>query len=492
MNHMLALLVALPLFVAPLVALIQKRYAAWVITFATLCAMLVLSLFIASAMLDHGFLTYDMGNWAPPFGIEYRADGLNAAVLVLITLMATIIMPFALPQYLQEIVPEKQSLCYALFLLCVVGLLGMTITHDLFNMYVFLEISSLATYALIALGSNKRAPVAGFEYLILGSIGATFLLIGIGFLYMATGTLNLTDLSILLQPLADSKLVRTGLAFIVLGLLLKAAVFPLHIWLVQSYTYAPTLFSAFFSATATKVSLYLLMRVLFSVFGVGIAFNILPVGKILMILSSGAIIMGSIAALMQRDVKRMLAFSSIAQIGFIVFGFSLGTAAGLAAALLHLLFHAPAKAGLFLCVASVERQRGGSTLAHFRDIGNRMPITSTAFVICGLSLIGVPLTAGFLSKWLLLSALLQSGQWAALFLVLLSSLFTLAYIGRVFEAMFYRKEINHPSKPRGDAPWPLLIPLIVLSLLCLYFGMFSEDVMQIARQATNLFFRAGD
>jgi multicomponent Na+:H+ antiporter subunit D len=491
MNHFLALLVALPLFAAPLIALIQKRHAAWVITFVTLIILLFLSLFISSNMLDHGLLTYDMGNWAPPFGIEYHVDGLNAAILVLISLMAVVIMPFALPQYLKEVPAEKQSLAYAIFVLCVAGLLGMTITHDLFNMYVFLEISSLATYTLISLGNSKRAPVAGFEYLILGSIGATFYLIGLGFLYMATGTLNLTDMSILLQPLADSKLVRAGLGFLVLGLLLKAAVFPLHIWLVQSYTNAPTLFAAFLSATATKVYLYLLMRIIFGMFGVGIALNILPIGPILMVLSAGAVILGSLAAFIQKDVKHMLAYSSIAQIGFIVFGFSLGTSAGLAAALLHLLFHAPAKAGLFLCVANVEKQRGGSTLTHFRNIGNRMPITSAAFVICGLSLIGIPLTAGFLSKWLMLSALMQAGQWPAFILVLSGSLFTVAYIGKVFEVMFYRKEIE-VTHPRGDAPWPLLLPLILLSFLCLYFGMFSEDVMLVTRQATNLFFRAGD
>ena len=490
MNHLPAILVALPLFMSPVIALIQKCSAAWVVTFVTLFVLFFLSLWIGSDVLDHDFLTYDMGNWAPPFGIEYRTDGLNSALLVLVTLIALLITPFALPRYLKEIVPEKQPAAYAIFLLCVAGLLGMVITHDIFNMYVFLEISALATYALIALGNNKYAPSAGFEYLILGSIGATFFLIGIGFLYMATGTLNLTDLSILLQPLTDSKLVRAGLAFIVLGLLLKAAVFPLHIWLVQSYTHAPTLFVAFLSATATKVSLYLLMRILFSVFGVGIAFNILPLGPVLMFLSAGAIILGSLSAFLQKDVKRMLAFSSIAQLGFIIFGFSLGTAAGLSAALLQMLFHAPAKAGLFLCVANVEKQRGGSTLAHFRDIGNRMPITSAAFVICGLSLIGIPLTAGFLSKYLLLSALMQSGQWPALALVLLSSLFTLAYVGKVFEVMFYRKEM--PNQPRGDAPWPLLVPVILLSLLCLYFGMFSEDVMTMTRQATNLFFRPGD
>lgn len=491
MNHILALLVAIPLFAAPLIALIQKRSAAWVITFATLFILFFLALMIASNVLDHGFLTYDMGNWSPPFGIEYHVDGLNAAVLVLITFMALIIVPFALPQYLAEVAAKKQPLAYALFLLCVAGLLGMVITHDIFNMYVFLEISSLATYALIALGSNKRAPVAGFEYLLFGSIGATFFLIGIGFIYMATGTLNLTDLSIFLQPLADSKLVRAGLAFLILGLLLKAALFPLHIWLVQSYNYAPTVFAAFLSATATKVFLYLLMRIIFGVFGVGIALNILPIGQVLMVLSAGAVILGSLAAFLQKDVKRMLAYSSIAQIGFIVFGISLGTATGLGAALLHLLFHAPAKAGLFLCVANVEKKYGGSTLAHFRNIGNRMPITSATFVICGLSLIGVPLTAGFLSKWLMLSALMQSDQWPAFVLVLLSSLFTIAYIGKVFEVMFYRKETGTPH-PRGDAPWPLLVPLILLSFLCLYFGMFSEDVIQMTRQATNLFFRAGD
>jgi multicomponent Na+:H+ antiporter subunit D len=283
-----------------------------------------------------------------------------------------------------------------------------------------------------------------------------------------------------------SPLVLTGLGFIVMGLLLKAALFPLHYWLVHSYTYAPTLFTAFFSATATKVSIYLLMRIIFGLFG----WSLLP-ATIIMILAAGAIIVGSIAALREQDVKRMLAFSSVAQIGYMVFALSLGSSAGLAAALLHLLLHAPAKAGLFLCVAVVERQRGGSTLAHFKGLGKTMPMMATAFVICGFSLIGIPLTAGFLSKWLLLSSMMQAGQWAGLGLILISSLFAVIYVGKVLEAMFYQKE-SESAVHKGEVAWPLIVPLILLSAACIYFGLFSEGVMQLVQNATNLYFRAGE
>lgn len=486
MNHLLTIMVGLPLFIAPLIAFIPKRTTAWLLTFLTLLAVASLAVLIAFGVLDKGFLDADMGNWAPPFGIEYRVDGLNAAILILIAAMALVVMPFTLPQYLTEVSHEKQPVCYALFLLCVTGLLGMTITHDIFNIYVFLEIASLATYALIALGKSKQAAVAAFEYLILGSIGATFFLIGIGFVYMATGTLNLTDIGAIIRPMGASPLVLTGLGFIVMGLLLKAALFPLHYWLVQSYTYAPTLFTAFFSSTATKVSIYLLMRIIFGLFG----WSLLP-ATIVMILSAGAIIVGSIAALREQDVKRMLAFSSVAQIGYMVFALSLGSSAGLAAALLHLLLHAPAKAGLFLCVAVVERQRGGASLVYFKGMGKTMPIMATAFVICGFSLIGIPLTAGFLSKWLLLSAMMQAGEWAGLGLILVSSLFAVAYIGKVLEAMFYQKE-NESAVHKGEAAWPLVLPIILLSAACIYFGLFSEGVMQLVQNATNLYFRAGE
>lgn len=486
MNHLLTILVGLPLFIAPLVAIVPKRTTAWLLTFLTLLVVASLATFMAFGVLDKGFLDADMGNWAPPFGIEYRADGLNAAILILIAAMALIVMPFALPQYLEEVVPEKQPVCYALFLLCVTGLLGMTITHDIFNIYVFLEIASLATYALIALGKSKKAAVAAFEYLILGSIGATFFLIGIGFIYIATGTLNLTDIGAIIRPMGTSPLVLAGLGFIVMGLLLKAALFPLHYWLVQSYTYAPTVFAAFFSATATKVSIYLLMRIVFGLFG----WSLLP-STVVMILAAGAIILGSIAALREHDMKRMLAYSSIAQIGYMVFALSLGSSAGLAAALLHLLLHAPAKAGLFLCVAAVERQRGGSSLAHFKGLGKAMPMMAIAFVICGFSLIGIPLTAGFLSKWLLLSSMMQAGQWAGLALILVSSLFVVIYVGKVLEAMFYQKE-TESTVHKGEAAWPLIVPLVLLAAACIYFGLFSEGVMQLVQNATNLYFRAGE
>lgn len=487
MNQLLAIMVALPLFVAPIIVCIPRRMGAWLMTFVTLCVVLTLAILVAAGVVDKGFLDVDMGNWAPPFGIEYRADGLNAAVLILIAAMAIIVMPFAMPHYLEEVAPEKQPVCYAIFLLCVTGLLGMTITHDIFNIYVFLEIASLATYVLIALGKSKQSTIAAFDYLILGSIGATFFLIGIGFIYMATGTLNLTDIAIALRSQGEATpLVITALSCMVVGLLMKAAVFPMHLWMVQSYVHAPTIFAAFFSATATKVSLYLLIRIVYGVFG----WSLLP-AHVIMILAVGAIIVGSVAALRQQSIKRMLAYSSVAQIGYMVFAISLGTSAGLAAALLHLLMHAPAKAGLFLCAAVVERQRGGDSLSHFKGMGKKMPMMAFAFVICGLSLIGIPLTAGFLSKWLLLSSLIQAGQWLGLVLLLVSGLFAVVYIGKVLEAMFYQTE-SEVAVHKGDASWMLTLPLVLLAAICIYFGLFSEDSMQMVQKATNLYFRAGE
>lgn len=496
MTPLIALQVALPLFAAPITALIPKKSAAWAFTFGIAIITAVIALLLVFTVAKQGALSYAMGNWAPPVGIEYRADALSAAILALISLTAVFVLPSAMPKYLHDIAPEKLPLFYAMFLLCLTGLLGMAITNDIFNIYVFLEISSLATYALIACGKDKRASVAAFEYLILGTIGATFFLIGIGLLYMATGTLNLSDLATLLKPLGDNTLVRAGAAFILLGLCLKMALFPLHMWLVHAYEYAPSAISAFLSATATKVALYLLARLIFGVFGTAWIFDTLPVAPLLQLLAAGAIIIGSVTAIFQKNIKRMLAFSSIAQIGCILLGFSLDTAAGFSAALMYLLLHALAKAGLFLATGCVEYQRGGVTLAHFSGMGKRMPYTVAAFALCGVSLIGIPLTAGFLSKWMLLNALLVAGQWPLLILMLISSLATVIYIWKVMEAAFFGKESELPmpgniAPHKGEPPLPLLAPAALLAICCLWFGMVSEWPITLVQAATAIYFKAG-
>ena len=235
--------------------------------FAFLC-----SIYLLDQVLDNGEISYHLGSWKPPLGIEYRIDLINAFVLLTVSGISALAVPFGRLVVDKEIEPDRQILFYTTYLLCLTGLLGVTVTGDAFNIFVFLEISSLSSYVLIAMGvrSDRRALTAAYNYLILGTVGATFFVIGLGFLYMVTGTLNIMDLSDRLTHLADNKAMHAGYAFIIIGLALKVALFPMHVWLPNSYTYAPSLISIFLAATATKVSIYVLLRFLFTVFGLSL------------------------------------------------------------------------------------------------------------------------------------------------------------------------------------------------------------------------------
>ena len=297
------------------------------------------------------------------------------------------------------------------------------ITGDAFNIFVFLEISSLSTYVLIALGKDRRALVAAYQYLIMGTIGATFYVIGIGLLYLVTGSLNILDIAERLGPAAaeNSRPVLAALAFLTVGISLKLALFPLHVWLPNAYAYAPSFATAFLAATATKVAVYVLLRLFFSVFGVAISFKSLPVSEVMLALSVAAMFIASLLAIFEQNVKRMLAYSSLGQIGYITLGISLANEAGLTGGIVHLFNHAVMKAALFLALGAIVYRIGSVKLADLAGIGRQMPLTMAAFVVAGLAIIGTPGTAGFISKWYLAVGAFQKGWWPLVFLILASS-----------------------------------------------------------------------
>jgi multicomponent Na+:H+ antiporter subunit D len=383
-----------------------------------------------------------------------------------------------------EINKEKRALFYSAFLVCFAGLNGVAITGDAFNLFVFLEISSISTYVLVALGAgrDRRALPAAFNYLIMGTIGASFYIIGIGFLYAATGTLNMHDIATRLPELAGQRTVQAGFAFILVGLGLKAAMWPLHQWLPNAYSYSPSFVTMFLSATATKVALYALIRFLFTIFRPDYAFEISAFTAVLMPLGLAAMVVCSFQAVFQTDVRRILAYSSVAQVGYMILGVSIGTTAGLSAGLFHLLNHAMMKGALFMAVAGVVLTYQGTTIRDFAGLGRSAPWTMTAFAIAALSLIGVPLTAGFQSKLQLGFALFDQGMWWAVALVVFSSFLAVIYMGRVLEAVFFQPPAN-PRKARKEAPILMLVPLWILALANIYFGIAADLPLGLARDA---------
>ncbi|MFQ5784451.1 MAG: monovalent cation/H+ antiporter subunit D family protein [Alphaproteobacteria bacterium] len=482
--HLPALQVVVPLISAPLCAVLRRGGTAWTVTVAIAWLAFAIALLLLHRVLTEGAISYEMGGWAAPWGIEYRIDRLNAFVLVIVAGVAALVAPAALHSVAREVPADRQHLFYTAFLLSLTGLLGIAITGDAFNLYVFLEITSLASYTLVGLGNDRRALMAAFQYLVLGTIGATFILIGVGLLYMMTGTLNMADLAQRLPAVATTRTIHAAFAFIVIGAGLKLALFPLHLWLPNAYTYAPSVVSAFLAATATKVGVYVLLRFVFTIFGARFAFEAMPLGEILMVFALVAAFVGSLVAIFQANLKRMLAYSSVAQIGYMALGISFANVNGLIGGIVHLFNHAAMKGALFLALACVFYRTGSVDIEAVRGLGRRMPYTMAAVVVAGLSLVGMPLTVGFVSKWYLVSAALEEGLWPVAVLVLLSSLLALVYVGRVIEAAYFRDPAPD-APPVEEAPLSMLVPTLALAAACVYFGIDTDLTVGVARSAAE-------
>ncbi|MBV1920000.1 MAG: monovalent cation/H+ antiporter subunit D family protein [Pseudomonadales bacterium] len=434
-----------------------------------------------------GVIVYELGGWEAPWGIEYRIDELNAFLLLIITAISTVVLFAAQTSISKEIPEERHTLFYTLYLLSLTGMLGIVATGDAFNVFVFLEISSLSAYALIALGEDRRALWASFQYLIMGTIGATFILIGIGLMYQMTGTLNMEDLSRRLPEVAQTRTVFVSFAFVIVGICLKLALFPLHLWLPNAYTYAPSIVTAFFAATATKVAIYLLIRFTFSIFGLSFSFTTLPLQILFMALGLSGIFVASTAAIYQTNIKTLFAYSSIAQIGYMIVGFSVSTVTGLTATLLHVFNHALMKGALFLALGAVMYRIGSVQLSQFQGLGRQMPLTMAAIVIGGLSLIGVPLTVGFVSKWYLLMALIEQGWWPVAVLVVVGSLLAVVYVWRIVEMAYFKPQLVG-SETVKEAPLSFLIPIWILVMANIYFGIDTRLSVQVAQAAAQSLF----
>jgi multicomponent Na+:H+ antiporter subunit D len=437
-----------------------------------------------------GTLRYAMGGWPAPAGIEFVVGDFNTPLLLLVSGIAVVIAVYSRRSIAAEMEARQAVLLYGCLCLTLAGLLGLTITGDVFNAFVFLEISSLSTYTMIAMGRHRRALLASFRYLVVGTVGAVFVLIGIGLAYAVTGTLNMTDLAQRLSGLHGNRALYAAVVFVFVGLLVKMAVFPLHAWLPGAYAEAPSVVSAFVAAVSTKVAIYLAGRLAFTVFGAALVFRVMPLDQIGLVLAGLAMLVGSAAACLQNDLKYLLAWSSVAQIGYIVAGFSLATTAGVSAAYLHMINHAITKAALFAIAGLLLLRFGSVRLTELAGLGRRMPWTFAAIVVAGLGLIGVPPTAGFVSKWALMAAFVESGQWPILVVMLASSLLAVLYLGRIVEVAWFREPPTGHEPPR--TPASMVAAIWVLVALSIYFGIDSALPASLADSAAAALLGAGD
>jgi multicomponent Na+:H+ antiporter subunit D len=485
-EHFPALQVVLPLVVAPLIVLARSGRFAWIAATAASYGCLLIAIGLFTRVGAEGPVSYAIGNWPPPWGIEYRVDALSGFVLVVVSLTAALAAPYAQRSVAAEIPRDRQYLFYAMYCLCLAGLLGITITADAFNLFVFLEIASLSTYVLVALGPDRKALLAAFQYMLMGTVGATFYVIGVALLYLMTGTLNLGDMAQRLQAAEDVRPVLAALAFVTVGIGLKLALFPLHQWLPNAYAYGPSMATAFLAATATKVSVYVLLRFYFSVFDTSALFERLPTGEMLVLLSVAAMITASLVAVFESDVKRLFAYSSVAQIGYITLGIGLDNQPSLTGSIVHLLNHGVTKGAIFLLLGGIALRAGAATLRleALAGLGRRMPLTAFGLVIAGLSLAGVPGTAGFVSKWYLILGAIERGQWWLVAVIAVSSLIAVAYVWRVVEAAYLRAP--RPGGAPREAPVGMLAAGLAMVVLCVYFGLDTSFSVGAARSAANL------
>lgn len=483
--HFIILLVIVPLIAAPLVMLLGRNGIAFVMTLLAVFFSFFASAMLLLNVLEIGTVSYHLGGWAPPVGIEYRADAANAFVVLIVSAIGAVSLPYARVSIKQEIPEHNHAMFYACFLLCFAGLQGVAITGDAFNVFVFLEISSLSTYVLIALGAekDKRALSAAYDYLILGTIGATFFVIGLGLLFMATGTLNLADLSERIVEMDGNRTVRSAFAFIAIGMGLKIAMYPLHRWLPGAYTYSPSVISAFLAGTATKVALYVLLRFLLSVFSPKFGFAVDTIELILLPLALVAMFAASAIATFQDNFKRLLAFSSVAQVGYMLLGVGLLNTTGISGSVVHMFNHAVTKTALFLAAGAIIYRVGSPMIVAMSGMGRQMPFTSAAIALGGLSLIGVPGNAGFISKWALVSGALEKGWWPIAFLIVASSMIAVIYVWKIVETLYLKQPEPHVEV--REAPFWLLVPIWVLILTSIYFGFDAEFTLGAAQRAAE-------
>lgn len=478
MTNIPAIVVVTPLMLAFVIPLVGTRWRNAANPIATLgiAFSLVVALSGLFRVLTSGQQRYYLGSWPPPLGIEYVLDPLSAFMASLIAFVGLVAVVFARRSATMDM-PTRVVPFYGLALLLLAGLTGIVITGDLFNLFVFLEIASLSAYALMSIG-EQRAPVASFRYVVVGTIGGSFYLLGVGFLYFQTGSLNMADVARLLPSVYGSPATLMAVTLITVGLALKMALFPLHGWLPDAYTYASPAAINFIAPIMTKVFAYALIRVLFTVFGPTYLRDLLPVTDLIGWLAAVGIIFGSVMAIAQQDLRRMLAYSSVSQLSYIALGIGMANPLGLIGALLHIVNHAFMKGCLFMAAGSIRHRTGSSDIVTFAGLGRRMPWTMGALTLAALSMVGIPPTAGFFSKWYLVLGGIEAGNWVFVLVILVSSLLNAVYFFRLLE----RAYLGHPSArdfrtTTRELPISMLAPTVTLGVGTLALGLVNAAIV---------------
>lgn len=488
MTHLPILMIILCLlsaFLIPLLGKVKPKLVGLMVRLVILIN-IIFTVLLLWYINNNGAFHYYLGNWESPWGIALLVDYLAIFMLLVINLISFLILVYADQDLKHEIEPDLDPWYYTLFILLVGAMSALALSNDLFNIFVFTEITTITACGIIAVKSTKMCVEASLKYLLLSTLGSGLILLGIALLYMVTGHFNLDYIAMEL-PIAMSVYplnIMVSLALFLVGFSLKSALFPLHVWLPDAHSSAPTPSSAVLSGVVVKIYAIVLLRLIFKVYGLDI-FTYIPIAEILLVMSTLAIFAGSLFAIAQDDIKRMLAFSSVAQIGYIFLGIALINQNGVSGGILHIANHAMMKSLLFLTAGAIIYKTGIRKIKDLEGIGFKMPITMILFSIGALSMVGIPGFNGFISKYyLVLGALDAHKPFYALVIILSSLLNAVYYLPIVIKAFFGQ---SHDLKFQADGlPKRMLIPMLILGASCIKFGIIPGTLFHLVQKAAEI------
>ncbi|MFU8890375.1 MAG: complex I subunit 5 family protein [Anaerosomatales bacterium] len=474
--HWLPLVVFAPLLGAvltPIVSLRSRHVAPWW-ALAVMSVTSVAALFLVLRVASEGPFSYLPGGWQPPYGIELRFDEFSAAISV-ICLIGWLAVLYSLRyiEWLREVPKERIPYYYALLLLNLGGMIGFVVTGDLFNLFVFLEILSLSAYALVAFSGEHIAEMAAFKYLLMGAISSLLVLFSVGIIFGITGSLNMADVATRIGQLDSAAPAALALAMLAIGFMVKAALFPVHIWLPDAHAIAPSPISAVLSGLVVKVGIIGLIRVYQIYYAAGVL-DLHTLNQVLVWLGAISIVMGAFFAIFQDDIKLMLAYSTISNVGYIVMGLGLSTNFSVIGGSVHVFNHALIKATLFLAAGALIYRTGYRTLTDLRGIGRSMPLTCIAISIGAISIVGIPPTAGFLCKWYIALGAFEADQPFFGFALIFGALFIFIYYIRMVNAFYFQAPVHPEILEVTEAPLSMLAPTLLLASLCLIMGILGR------------------
>lgn len=469
---LLPALVAVPFLssVLPVLLARGRERLGWPVAAVVSVVHAALAGWVSLAVLRGGPLTATIGGVPAPFGIGLRADALAVPFLLTVAGVGLAVLAYT------RVAGPRSAPFYALYLLLVGGLTGVVVTADAFNLYVFLEVSGLASYGLVARARGPGAAVAALRYLLLGTVGASLYLFGVGYAYLATGVLSMADLATEFAAAGlDSTLVVTAFVLVFVGLSVKVALFPVHTWKPDAYEAAPTAVSALLSALASTVAAYALLRLLLSAFTLELFVAVPALRMAVLVVGGVSVPTGAYLAYRATSVKRVLAYSSIAQFGLAVLGIGVGTPLALVGAVVQLVGHAVTKGGLFLAAGIVEARTGARTVEEYAGVAAAAPGAAAAFAVLAVGMVGLPPTAGFAAKLYLALGALDAGLWPVALLVLVSTLLSLTYFGRLLQRL-YVDDPRVPFTRTGDVSVGMSAVVALAALGAVGIGLVATGV----------------